>query len=178
MGLHLEVVQAVHKIKYNKIKMGYLSGSNITNTVASTFNINVSSSNHYITYSNGDGYNDIKYIPQMTIDYTGSYSNVLIAGLGLGVIPQWFATEKNSNVTVIENNNELISTIENFGYLHENINIIEADIFTYEPSSNYDIAVMDIWFDCYNSIYYQQTGSLINKYSVSSNIVSIPLRNY
>ena len=81
---------------------------------------------------------------------------------------------KNSNVTVIENDSELISTIENFGFLHENINIIEADIFTYQPSSNYDIAVMDIWFDCYNPTYYQQTGSLKTKYSVSSNIVSIP----
>ena len=110
----------------------------------------------------------------MTTDYTGSYSNVLIAGLGLGILPQWFATEKNSNVTVIENDSELISTIENFGFLHENINIIEADIFTYQPSSNYDIAVMDIWFDCYNPTYYQQTGSLKTKYSVSSNIVSIP----
>lgn len=154
--------------------MGYLSGSNITNTTTSTFTINVSNSDHFLTFSNGDGYNDKNYISQMTTDYTGSYSNVLIAGLGLGILPQWFATEKNSNVTVIENDSELISTIENFGFLHENINIIEADIFTYQPSSNYDIAVMDIWFDCYNPTYYQQTGSLKTKYSVSSNIVSIP----
>lgn len=157
--------------------MGYLSGSNIVNTISSSFEINVNGNDHFLRFSNGDGYNDINYVSEMTKDYTGSYSNVLIAGLGLGILPQWFATEKGSNVTVIENNSELISTIEGFGYLHENINIIEADIFTYEPTSFYDLAVMDIWFDCYNSTYYQQTGSLKTKYSISSNLVSIPYRD-
>lgn len=157
--------------------MGYLSGSNIVNTTTNSFKIEVFETDHFLEFSNGNGYNDINFISLMCKDYTESYSNVLIAGLGLGVLPQWFAVEKGSNVTVIENNSELISTIEGFGYLHENINIIEADIFTYEPTSFYDLAVMDIWFDCYNPIYYQETGSLKSKYSLSSNIVSIPYKD-
>tara|TARA_B110000285_G_scaffold38073_2_gene41321 strand:+ start:1214 stop:1684 length:471 start_codon:yes stop_codon:yes gene_type:complete len=154
--------------------MGYLSGSNITTTSRPTFDINVSGSNTSITFSNGDSYSDKNYISSMCQDYTGSYSEVLIAGLGLGVIAQWFAVEKNCNVTIIENNSDLISTIEGFGYLHNNISIIEADIFTYNPSGYYDLGVMDIWYDCYNSTYYQETGSLKTRYSTSCNLVSIP----
>lgn len=154
--------------------MGYLSGSNITNTTGVSFSIAVNGNNHTFSLSNGDSYTDVYYIERMCVDYTGSYNRVLVAGLGLGVIPQWFAKEKGATVDVIENNSELITTIQSIGYLDSKINIIEADIFNYQPSGSYDLGVMDIWFDCYNSTYYQQTGSLKTLYSSSCNMVSIP----
>lgn len=157
--------------------MGYLSGSNITNYRGSNFKIIVSGSEHQFIFDNGRGYYDTKYVQVGCADYTGSYSRVLVAGLGIGVIPQWFAKEKQAIVDVVEINPEIIDVVKSFGYLDDNINIIEGDIFNFNPSGSYDLAVMDIWFDFYTPLYYEQTGSLITKYSSSADIVSIPFRN-
>ena len=67
-----------------------------------------------------------------------SYDKILVGGLGLGLIPNHLANKSKSVIDVIENNKELIDWVNNEDYLDNSVNIIEADIFSYTPSKNYD----------------------------------------
>jgi hypothetical protein len=80
--------------------------------------------------------------------------NVLIAGLGLGMVLQAVALKPEVDyVTVIEISQDLIDLVGPY-YLNNElyrykINIICADIFEWKPSKNiyYDVAWYDIWKD-------------------------------
>jgi hypothetical protein len=75
------------------------------------------------------------------------FSSILIAGLGLGTMP--YVCKNNSScsvVDVVEIKQEVINLVTSIGHL-SNINIINDDIFTYEPTITYDIILLDIW-DC------------------------------
>jgi hypothetical protein len=75
------------------------------------------------------------------------FSSILIAGLGLGTMP--YVCKNNSScsvVDVVEIKQEVINLVTSIGHL-SNINIINDDIFTYEPTITYDIILLDIC-DC------------------------------
>lgn len=92
-------------------------------------------------------YYDDNYAPYMSSLLTSnSYPRALVSGLGLGVIPQWLCNNKSSLVDVIEIDNELITAINSMNYLHENINIINADINSYQTPVSYDLIYFDHWF--------------------------------
>jgi len=93
------------------------------------------------------------------------FSSILIAGLGLGTMP--YICKNNSScsvVDVVEINQEVIDLVTSIGHLND-INIINDDIFTYEPTVTYDIILLDIW-DCEDCNENLQTNitTLVNKY--------------
>ena len=127
--------------------MGYLDQTNIQNHIGGTFSVIITDGNVHFTTNDGWTYHDGNYVNEMTKGYSDfSGSTALVAGLGLGVIPQWLAVEKNCQVDVIEINPEVISVMEGYGHLSNNITIIEDDILDYVPTKNYDLIVCDIWW--------------------------------
>ncbi len=74
-----------------------------------------------------------------------SYDKILILGLGLGLVPNYAKHIKNCSVIdVVDNNAELISYVN---YLDDSISIIEANVFSYEPTKEYDLILIDLWWD-------------------------------
>ena len=72
------------------------------------------------------------------------YDSILIAGLGLGT--QAYVSQDFAQVDVIEFDQNIIDINKQLGYLNENINIINDDIFTFSTEKIYDIIVLDIWW--------------------------------
>lgn len=87
------------------------------------------------------------------------FNSILVGGLGIGVIP--YICQDFAQVDVIEYDQNVIDITSQIGHLNNNVNIINGDIFTFEPTKTYDIIVMDIW---YNSIPFEITEDIITKY--------------
>lgn len=76
-----------------------------------------------------------------------SYDSVLVGGLGMGLIPEWIANNTScTTIHVIDNNSELRTWVSNENYLDSSINIYAGDAYTYTPTQNYDLILMDIWW--------------------------------
>lgn len=73
-----------------------------------------------------------------------NFNSVLFAGLGIGAFP-YLSQDNTSIVDVVEINNDIITMCNNMGHLKPNVNIINADIFTYTTDKKYDLIVFDIW---------------------------------
>lgn len=73
--------------------------------------------------------------------------NVLIAGLGIGLILDPII-DKASSVTVIEKNADVIKIV---APAFPSVNVIHADIFDWRPKRNsrYDVIYFDIWPEIY-----------------------------
>lgn len=73
------------------------------------------------------------------------FDKILIAGLGMGLLPNYAKHIKNCSVVdVIEQNKELINYVD---YLDNSINIIEADAYNYIPSKKYNLIIFDLWWN-------------------------------
>lgn len=75
-----------------------------------------------------------------------AHGNVLIAGLGIGLIllPMQEKAEVES-ITIIEKSQELIDTMKLYLPLNNKIRIVQGDIFQYETKEQYDTIYFDIW---------------------------------
>lgn len=73
-----------------------------------------------------------------------NFDSILISGLGLGIIP-FLCQEQTSIVDVIELKSEVINITTNVGHLKPNVNIINEDIYNFNPTRNYDIILFDHW---------------------------------
>jgi hypothetical protein len=91
-----------------------------------------------------------------------NFNSVLIAGLGMGILPYVLKNE-SKEVDVIENNQELINTIESFGYLN-GVNILNQNAYNYTPIKNYDCIIIDIWTDIESTSLVQEINNCIFKY--------------
>ena len=77
-----------------------------------------------------------------------AHGHVLIAGLGLGMIPHPIAAKANvTEITVIEKYADVIRLVG--PTLPAKVRVIEADIFTWKPEkgTRYDTLYWDIWPD-------------------------------
>ena len=104
------------------------------------------------------------------------FNSILVGGLGTGNIP--YVCQDFAQVDVIENDQNIINITSQLNHLGENVNIINGDIFTFEPTKTYDIIVMDIW---YNSIPEDITENIISKYLPCLNeggFLYLPLNQY
>ena len=99
-----------------------------------------------------------------------SYDKVLVAGLGLGLIPQDLYTQENcSQVDVVDNNQEVIDWANNSGHLDPNINLINDDIYSYNTSELYDLIIIDTYWS-ESELTDSQYESLKNKYLNNLNV--------
>ena len=114
---------------------------------------------------------NIKYITNYADELLNrEFSSILIAGLGLGNIP--YICKNNSPcsvVDVVEINQEVIDLVTSIGHLN-NINIINNNIFSYEPIITYDIILLDIWncIDC-NENLQNEIITLVERYKPTLN---------
>lgn len=72
------------------------------------------------------------------------FDSILIAGLGLGVIP--YVCQDFSQVDVVEIDENVIDLAKQLGHLNENVNIIHDDILTFSVEKTYDIVVIDTFY--------------------------------
>ena len=49
-------------------------------------------------------------------------------------------------IDIIENNKNIIDINKELNTLDSKVNIIQDDIFTFQPAKMYDVIVMDIWY--------------------------------
>jgi spermidine synthase len=71
-----------------------------------------------------------------------AHGNVLIAGLGLGMIVHAIK-DKVDKITVVEINSDVIAMVT--PSLPNEIIVINADIYNWTPSEKYDTIYFDIW---------------------------------
>jgi len=72
--------------------------------------------------------------------------DVLLAGLGLGMVLQPLIDNRNvTSITIIEKYQEVIDLVSPHIVSSKTINVINDDIYTWNPDKNYDVA----WFDSY-----------------------------
>ena len=90
-----------------------------------------------------------------------NYTNVLVLGLGLGLLPQYIKENKSfvQVIDVVDNNQELIDYVD---FIDSSINVINADAYTYTPDKMYDLIIADLWWD--NQITIAQKDSLNEHY--------------
>ena len=98
-----------------------------------------------------------------------AYGDVLIAGLGLGMILcPILKKEEVTNVTVVEISEEVITLVEphirdHLGEAGSKLSIVKADIFDYTPTRKYDVIYFDILGD-YSGDEYPDTKKLHKRY--------------
>tara|TARA_Y100000389_G_C17306434_1_gene435655 strand:- start:84 stop:623 length:540 start_codon:yes stop_codon:yes gene_type:complete len=98
------------------------------------------------------------------------FDTVLVAGLGLGLIPQeLIEVNKCSKVDCLEISQEMIDYTHNSGHLNKNINIIQGDIYNYNTLDMYDLIIIDIIWQEYN-MSNNQWNSLVSHYDKNLNI--------
>jgi hypothetical protein len=87
-----------------------------------------------------------------------AHGNVLIAGLGLGIVLlEIQAREPAKSITVIEKNKEVLKLVKRYLPINKTIEIIKDDIFKWLPNKNtkFDTIYFDIWSDICSDNYVQ-----------------------
>tara|TARA_Y100000114_G_scaffold6863_1_gene5500 strand:- start:2645 stop:3187 length:543 start_codon:yes stop_codon:yes gene_type:complete len=164
-------------MKFNNSDLLIYSGSSFNVTLNENDNIQIKfiPSNHIL--ENKDKYSKLILGKCDTCDawykdkFSGfSYDKVLVAGLGLGLIPQDLYTQENcSQVDVVDSNQEVIDWANNSGHLDPNINLINDDIYSYNTSELYDLIIIDTYWS-ESEMTDSQYESLKNKYLNNLNV--------
>lgn len=95
------------------------------------------------------------------------FSSILIGGLGLGILPYKL---KNfcKIIDVVEIDSDIIKIVNNINHLSE-VNIVNEDIYNYQPKNNYDAIVIDIWDDDANPCLEKEIQICVEKYTTYLN---------
>lgn len=94
-----------------------------------------------------------------------AYGDVLIGGLGIGMIIMAIQDDpKINSITVIENNQDLIDIISTQIPFNEKVTIIQEDVFKWKPNTKYDCIYMDIWAYINSDVYKEEMVPLKRKY--------------
>jgi spermidine synthase len=109
--------------------------------------------------------------------------NILFLGLGLGLMP-FYLQNTNNNIAIIEKDQNLISIITSYGYLANNVNIYQGDIFDMRLeltlTNTFDYIVSDIHYSCDNT-YYLEKDLIIDNYKdnlTTNGIIYFPVENF
>jgi phospholipid N-methyltransferase len=110
--------------------------------------------------------------------YSGlAWGDILVLGLGLGVLPEYIKVNKNpTSIDVIESDNEVITVVD---WLSSDINVINANEFTYTPVKTYDIIICELWAEN-TDITQDHKDSLLANYSShlkSGGAILIPINS-
>ena len=103
----------------------------------------------YVLYN--DGIQWMSYSPsnnqeikQMYSSYDLAYGNVLITGLGLGILALWLCNKPEvKSVTVIEKSPEIIEIFKKINEVPDNLKIINSDATTFTTNKKYDGIFLD-----------------------------------
>lgn len=90
-------------------------------------------------------FDEPKEIKEAQRAYNKAKGDVLITGLGLGMVAMWIASKpKVKSVHVIENSSDVMKLVASH-LSSPKIEIMKADAFTYKSEQRYDF----IWHDCW-----------------------------
>lgn len=94
-----------------------------------------------------------------------AHGNVLIGGLGIGMI--LLAIQDKSNVEriiVVEKSEEVIALVKDQLPLNNKVEIVNEDVWEYMPSCKFNTIYMDIWNYINTDVYKDSMKPLISKY--------------
>lgn len=93
--------------------------------------------------------------------YDLANGNVLVTGLGIGMVAAWLASKINvERVDVVENSPDVIALVA--PYLPSpKIHVIYADAFSYIPTRTYNFA----WHDCWYTVP-ERVAELMGRYHI------------
>lgn len=93
----------------------------------------------WMTYSKND-----LVIKQMYSSYDLAYGDVLVSGLGFGILALWLCTKPNVNsVTVIELSEDIIKLFKDSNSVPDKLKIVNQDIRKYNTDKEYDTLLLD-----------------------------------
>lgn len=97
--------------------------------------------------SKGELVNDLaSYITEFTPELLDKeFDSILIGGLGLGIIP-FVVQDFCTTIDIVEINTDIVDVNQQLNVLGTRVNIIEGDIFNFQPTKMYDVIIMDIWY--------------------------------
>ena len=95
-----------------------------------------------------------------------AHGDILIAGLGIGMIILPLQDKEDvKSITIIEKSKDIIYMITSQIKFHNNVSIINDDIFNYKPTNRkYDCIYIDIWNYVNSDVYNEEMKPLKNKY--------------
>lgn len=94
-----------------------------------------------------------------------AHGDVLIGGLGLGLILLEIQNKPNVNsITVVEKYEDVITLVGDQLPLNDKVNIVHDDIFTYKPKADYDCIYLDIWNYINRDVYKEEMNPLKKRY--------------
>jgi hypothetical protein len=83
-------------------------------------------------------------IKQLYPHYELAYGDVLVTGLGFGILALWLCEKSDvKNVTVVEHSSEVIEIFKKFNSIPDKLTIINADATTFTTDKKYDGIFLD-----------------------------------
>lgn len=81
---------------------------------------------------------------EMYGSYELAYGDVLISGLGFGVLPTWLLSKNEINsITIIEKNREVIDIFNQFNRFPSKVKIIESDMNSFKTTRRFNCILLD-----------------------------------
>ena len=104
---------------------------------------------HFALYNNGDIWmvfnkNTDKEIKELYSSYDLAYGDVLVSGLGFGILALWLCNKAEvKSVTVVEISQDVIELFKKNNLVPNNLNIINDNMITYCTEKKYDVLLLD-----------------------------------
>jgi hypothetical protein len=87
-------------------------------------------------------------IKELYSSYDLAYGNVLVTGLGFGLLTLWLAAKPEvKSITVVEQSQDVVDLFLDNNLLPDNVSIIVADANTYSTNVHYDCLLLDHYKD-------------------------------
>jgi hypothetical protein len=104
---------------------------------------------HFILYNNGDIWmifnkNSDKEIKELYYSYDIAHGDVLVSGLGFGILALWLCSKPEvHSVTVIEISEDVIKLFKDANVVPEKLKIINDNMIIYCTEKKYDVLLLD-----------------------------------
>jgi len=102
----------------------------------------------FVLYVNGEqwmSYHNNEYvIKELYSSYDLAYGDVIISGLGFGILALWLCSKPSvTSVTVIELSEDVIKLFKTSNFIPDKLNIINKDVTNYKTDKEYDVVLLD-----------------------------------